>query len=738
LGQVNTAGVLPWSAFSWIDQQEHVPELVWPNSVTTYNQMRTDSQVNGLYLGITLPIRRYNWVIKPNGARDEIVAGIAEDFNLPIQGDDEKPSGRVRDRFSWGEWLRQALLSLAFGHYWFEMVGTIKNNQWRLRDLAPRPPATVTQVNVGADGDLVSIKQAIGPNSPEIPASRLVPLSWDKEGGNWFGRSIFRPMYKDWLIKDRLVRVDALKHERNGLGVPTFEASPGASRATIQRLEDQAQAFRAGDMTGVSVPSGTKFSLVGTSGTIPDTIASLQYHDEAMARSLLMMVLQLGQTKTGSRALGETFVDWFSLAQESIAIWIEDQASMYAIEDWVNWNYGEDEPSPRIGHERNPEPDLAVADLVAMVAQGIVSVDPELEAFIRGEYLLPEKPEEEATAPPEKQQEPTVPVPAPPQLPAGTPMPSLPVSVQSSQTLTDRTGHHINASENGSDPAAVSESPVTPIQGRRKRTEAAAVGLASLLPLPSRTLRRQPYTQEVAASVDYAQMDQDYKTARDQLVAEVSRAQEKQVTEIGENIIAADGDLGKLADLSVTPIHADTILPRLVQMAQTGAYQVINEAKRQGVSVAMPNMDSTLKSLQARATATDSLLARSLAEAAGRKAIQMTGPKLTSPADVADFVKEYLSQLSNSYLTDQLGGAVMQAMNAGRKAVMDDGPAASFYSSELLDDATCENCVSIDGTEYPDLDAAEADYPTGGYMDCLGGPRCRGTLVAVYGEAETA
>jgi len=43
----------------------------------------------------------------------------------------------------------------------------------------------------------------------------------------------------------------------------------------------------------------------------------------------------------------------------------------------------------------------------------------------------------------------------------------------------------------------------------------------------------------------------------------------------------------------------------------------------------------------------------------------------------------------------------------------------------------------VDGREYgPDISAAERDYPTGGYKECKGGPRCRGTLVAVYAEGE--
>lgn len=713
-GQVNIPGVLPWAALTWVDTSEHVPDLIWPMSIKTFNRMRTDSQVNGLYLGCTLPIRRYKWAIKPNGAKAKIVEALAEDFNLPIQGEDDKPSGRMKDRFSWDEFLRTALLALAYGHRWFEIEGMMKDGIWRLKNLWDRPPDTVVKVDVARDGTLVSIKQALGIDSPEIPATRIVPFVWDKEGGNWFGRSLFRAMYRNWLIKDRLLRVDAMKHERNGLGVPNIEAPQGASKRQLDALNALAQAYRAGDTAGMALPAGAKLNLTGTTGTLPDTVASINMHDEAMARSMLLMFMQLGSTLHGSRALGDSFLDYFNMAQETIAIWIEDVLSQYLIEDWVTWNYDEDEPCPRIGHEPNADPTLAIADLALLIQNKAITVDPDLEAYIRARYMLP--------PPPDESEEPETPEP-----PAA---PALPSPVQSPGALPAP----------GETPAAAAPTagPVT-ASGRRKCTVAAAEGTASLLPLPNRTLRRQPYEQEVRASVDYAQMDEDYTAAKSSLVSDVRQQQSKQIDQIKELIIAAKGDVKKLAAIQADPIHADTVLARLIQMATTGAYQAINEAKRQGVTIAMPDMGKVTKSLEARATATDSLLARSISEAAGRKALALTGPKSATPEKVAGQVHDYLSGLSTSYLEDQLGGALQQAMNAGRKEVFStDTPQPSdFYASELLDTNTCEECVNVDGTQYPDIDAAEADYPTGGYMDCLGGPRCRGTVIAVYSEVET-
>ncbi len=76
------AGLTPWSAF--VDVTETVPELAWPSSINTYSAMRTDAQIASLLLAFTLPVRRYHWYIDPNGASDEVVEDVANDFNLPM------------------------------------------------------------------------------------------------------------------------------------------------------------------------------------------------------------------------------------------------------------------------------------------------------------------------------------------------------------------------------------------------------------------------------------------------------------------------------------------------------------------------------------------------------------------------------------------------------------------------------------------------------------------------------
>lgn len=373
---LDVTGNMSWG--SWIDDAEQAIELKWPRSIEYFDNMRNDAQCQGLYLGATAAIVRYGWYINPNDCDEAWIDLLAADLNLPVGEDaaieqfkvgQKRARLRTQQRFSWYTHLQTALKAMYYGHFYFEQAGEITNEApgggqvWRLRKLGPRHPRTITEIIVAQDGGLVAVVQGYGDPPPTIPIDRLVCYVWDQEPGNWVGRSIFRPMYRNWLCKDRLLRVDAIKHERNGVGMPVIEAPEGASGPQIQMLDKMAQEFKAGERGGGAVPYGTKLRLVGTEGSLPDTVASIRFHNEEMARSMLMMFMQLGQTESGSRALGQTFLDWFSLQQEMIADWIADTATEHIIEDWWSWNVDPTATqTPQLAYIKGPGSDATMGD----------------------------------------------------------------------------------------------------------------------------------------------------------------------------------------------------------------------------------------------------------------------------------------------------------------------------------------------------------------------------------------
>lgn len=375
-------------------EDDPTPELRWPYSVAVYDQMRRqDAQIRSVLRAVTLPITRTDWWIEPNGARDEVVELVANDLGLPIKGQEPKPRQRSRDRFSWNDHLRLALLMLPFGHSFFEQEARLdEQGRARLKKLSLRPARTIAGFNVGVDGGLESIEQhghidTSGPSKIEV--NRLVAYVYEREGGNWAGTSLLRPAYKNWLLKDRLLRINTMTIERNGLGIPIYEA--GEEESDLTAGTKMAQNMRAGESAGGATPHGAKMRLAAPEGTLPDALPAIRYHDEQIARAVLAHFLNLG-TQTGSWALGSTFADFFTLSLQALAQQIADVATQHVIEDQVDWIWGESEPAPLIGFQEIGSQQQATAAAIKLLTDaGVLLPDKSLEEAVRQQLGLPPK-----------------------------------------------------------------------------------------------------------------------------------------------------------------------------------------------------------------------------------------------------------------------------------------------------------------------------------------------------------
>lgn len=394
IGYVSDAWVGPGSFWAY-DPNETTPELQWPQSVYVYDQMRRqDAQVGSVLEAVCRPVLRTPWRIDPAGARDEVVQFVAEDLGLPIVGENPDPPARTKDRFSWLEHLELALLMLPFGHMYFEQLYRVADDgsKAHLGKLEPRMPRTIEAIDVARDGGLVSITQCqiYGGAQKPIPVDRLVAYIYKREGANWLGRSILRQAYKNWLIKDRLLRVQAQTIERNGMGVPRYTDAENATPTQHAEGLAMAKAWRSGEAAGAAIPFGAKLDLVGVEGELPDALPAIKYHDEQIARAVLAHFLNLDNQSHGSYALGTSFMDFFTLSLQTLAQSVADVASMHIVEDLVDVNWGPKEPAPRITFDEIGSRQAATAQSVkSLVDAGIVTPDERLEESSRQQYGLP-------------------------------------------------------------------------------------------------------------------------------------------------------------------------------------------------------------------------------------------------------------------------------------------------------------------------------------------------------------
>ena len=304
-------------------------------------------------------------------------------------------------------WLARRRGTVYFtGNSYFEQVYRVTDDAERahLHKLSPRMPRTIERIDVARDGGLISITQIgtmdqRGPEKP-IPVDHLVAYIHKREGGNWLGRSVLRQAYKNWLIKDRLLRVQAQTIERNGMGIPTYEAAE--TETDLTRGLALATSLRAGEAAGAAIPNGAKLRLMGVEGDLPDALPVIEYHDNQIAHAVLAHFLNLGQQAgTGSYALGVTFADFFTLSLQTLAQQIADVATMHIVEDLVDVNWGPDEPAPRITFDEIGSRQAATAQAIKLLIDaGVIQPDDVLEESSRQQYGLPPRDPDTARTPP--------------------------------------------------------------------------------------------------------------------------------------------------------------------------------------------------------------------------------------------------------------------------------------------------------------------------------------------------
>ena len=371
---------------------EYNPKLEGINGIWTYQEMRRgDGQVAGTLRACKLPILSAKWEIVPGDSSDkwqvtsdkqassslvarhsslvsstgagtataskakEVADFVRDNLFNDLEWQDSRGSWHTQD---WKDVVRCALRMQDFGAACFEEVMAIDGDRIRVRRLCDRQALTfyrwhtdphVVDPNlppfVYDDGETLYALEQWGYRSNRfeyvlLPTDKACIFTHDQEGANFWGIPLTRAMYPHWFVKKHLERIDAIACERNSLGVPMIMLPPNPSRQDVQTAQNWVTQLAAHEKTGLSLPNGAVFKLVGIEGRIREILPSIQYHKQQIATSCLAMFMELGQSQTGSRSLGESQTDFFLLASQNTADYIAHQIRNATIRRLVLWNFG--------------------------------------------------------------------------------------------------------------------------------------------------------------------------------------------------------------------------------------------------------------------------------------------------------------------------------------------------------------------------------------------------------------
>lgn len=241
-----------------------------------------------------------------------------------------------------------------------------------------------------------------------IPMSNMIYYRVGAEGDNWEGRSLLRPAYKHWLMKDAIERMDAIAQEKEALGIPICYPPLGATPDQLDAVEMILNNIRSnsqgyilspgpkatGTSTGSSFGQGWLFEWLsmGKDGTGRDPQPSLKYHTDKIAAAFIAEFVRLGHSLTGgNRGLGETQRDPFLVGVEATAGLIEDILNEQLVAPIMAYNRPKARTYPRVKMSLIDASTLSeLADFILKLVQvGAMLPDQTLEDFLRARADLP-------------------------------------------------------------------------------------------------------------------------------------------------------------------------------------------------------------------------------------------------------------------------------------------------------------------------------------------------------------
>lgn len=367
---VGNVGSIFGSKFT--DGGEYNPKLQGADGAKIFDQMRReDAQVKSSLRVQTMPLQGADWDVQASDPAVE--ADLRENLFT---------------RLDFQKFLRHYLLCLPFGFSLMEKVMEVDRGKLWWKKLAHRAAPTITEWNLDDFGELETITQQVTKKDVltdiKIPAVKLFHAALDMEGSNYQGISVLRPVYKNWFIKDKVERVDGMRAERFGMGVPYVEAPKETTDKDDKQAVTVLKSFRAGAKAYLVIPFGWKMGIMGADGNINlDLIPTLRYHGESIFANALANFLYLGTTATGSRALGDTFLDMFINALFGLAEQIIADVNRQLIQPFLLMNYA---------NAAGIEASLTCSNLQV---RGLESIAKSLSLLSSAGFVTPDQPTEQ-------------------------------------------------------------------------------------------------------------------------------------------------------------------------------------------------------------------------------------------------------------------------------------------------------------------------------------------------------
>ena len=375
--------------------------LNMPSGMDIYDKMRrSDYQVAMLLSAVKNPIVSANWGIEAVDDSEE-EQEIAEFVRFCLFEDIRYPDGSKVKSFR--DFLTEALTCLDFGFSLFEPVYKVVmdhpvwGNYIGLRDIAFRSQKTIYEWHLNNNGTIKSVRQlAQGDLSVDvqIPGEQLMVITNKKEGDNYEGISMLRPIYGNYLRKDFYNKMMAMGLERCATGILVGKVPQSAADDAdqLEKIKKMLKRYTSNESAYMLFPTGFELEVTKIDFDADKVDEAISNEDRRMAKSILAGFLELGMGKQGgsqalSKDLSTIFLNGIEIYSENIGDAVENKI----IRKLVDAKYGKRAKYPQCkAQDVNNKNGKERAEVAVMLKNaGLIRDSDQLEDSLNRDFDFP-------------------------------------------------------------------------------------------------------------------------------------------------------------------------------------------------------------------------------------------------------------------------------------------------------------------------------------------------------------
>ncbi len=434
-GEMGAGGVRYFSGYLY-NEDEANQKLTGRDGIEIWNKMRrTDAKVDGVLQTINLPIESATW---------DIVMPPEDDpaYEYTTEEHVEFAKDQLFRRIDWAAYLKHALSCVWAGFAFFEKVYDLEDGKYVLKKVAPRLASSLWRWMV-ENNELVGVEQRVWRDQAvefiKIPRDKIVLITFRQEANSYEGLSILRAVYKHFLIKDTLYKIDAIRLERFAIGTPVITLPEVYNETLFQLAKNIGKNWKGAEQSYVIKVQGMEVELLQMNGANSlDLIPTIKHHDEQIPMVALAQFMSFGTTETGARALGETTTEFFYDSEIALARLVCETTQRDLLWPTMDLNYPE-KPRPRLVFR-----DLGAASLGTIIESlskigGFITPTRDTENSLRERLDMPALGEDEEFAPVRQQQAQQQ---AQQQMASGAPVSAVAAARQADGACPSCGGHH--------------------------------------------------------------------------------------------------------------------------------------------------------------------------------------------------------------------------------------------------------------------------------------------------------